>query len=143
MTELYVPATKELWLPRMGAAGPYFHGGKPGQHAGAMLVAHVPETRDSCPVCQLKRKGRDEYARALHFTTDREYGRVFAHGYPRGDLYSVQPVGEVMMLNDHPFPVAICHSALIRSVAERYVQLDAGERRRLARRWFAADKARR
>lgn len=144
---LYVPQKKELWLPRMPVPGPYFHGGKPGLKPGDMLTEHEPNYVDGCAICETKRRGGNPVIdsnpihKGVYFTTDREYARFYASKYPRGDLYSVQPAGPILMAGDEdPFETAVCEVVMVRGLVQRDVRLDNGQRRRLLRRWADSDR---
>jgi hypothetical protein len=72
-------------------------------------------------------------------TDDRAYGRFYASKYPVGDLYRVEPVGELQESTEDPFPTWHAASAVVVSVAERAVRLTPAQRRTLLNRWRRAD----
>lgn len=77
--------------------------------------------------------------KAVYITTDHAYARWYA-ARSRGDLYVVQPIGDVIPSEEDSFPSFVVGSARIRSVIERDVRLDRRDRRALDRRWARADR---
>ncbi|MGC4947785.1 hypothetical protein ACLQ2N_16510 [Streptomyces sp. DT224] len=138
------PAT----LPRL------FHGGIPGLKPGDLIEPGGHRTVDGCAICEARAAGEHYTVPGLgvidpptqrpdrvYVTSDREYGRFYASLALRGDLYVIEPVGDVEESTEDPFPTWCAKQARVRSVYSRCVQLTAGERRRLYRRWTAADIA--
>lgn len=76
----------------------------------------------------------------VYVTTDRDYGRFYASRWFRGDLYVVEPVGELELSTEDRFESWMCEAARVRSVYDRCVVLTAGQRRSLLRRWTVADR---
>ena len=61
----------------------------------------------------------------MYVTTDREYARLYAFGVPRGDLYRVEPIGELIETTgrqDHA-PSWAAPAARVIAVYERFVHL--------------------
>jgi len=126
----------------------YFHGGKPGLSIGDLILPGSPNFVDGCPVCDAHRAGDNhplepvtKHADRVYITTDREYARFYASKYPRGDLYSVEPLGEIVPSDEDPFPTWHVPTARVRGLYDVYVQLTRKQRRGLVRRWEAADRA--
>lgn len=134
--------------PNPSTDGTYWHGGKPGLVKGDVLLPREPgdvaHLVDGCPTCEARRVGApladDNLDPALvYVTTDVEYARVYAAGYPRGALYRVQPVGELTPSPD-PVPSWGCSLALILSVRDRLVSADAKQVRRWQRRFAGVSR---
>jgi len=132
----------------------YFHGGVPGLRPGDLITPHPPRVVDGCPVCEARAAGVQptvpglgvvdpvtERPDRVYVTTDRDYGRFYASRWYRGDLYVVEPVGELEPSTEDRFPTWTCEAARVRSVYDRCVLLTPGQRRSLLRRWTAADIA--
>ncbi|MDX2645064.1 hypothetical protein PV341_16125 [Streptomyces sp. PA03-1a] len=133
----------------------YFHGGIPGLRPGDLLTPHEPNFVDGCPICTAKAAGQQPHVPGLgivdplterpdrvYLTSDREYARWYASLFPRGDLYVVEPVGDVEPSTEDLFPSWAVEAARVRTVYDRYVQLTRQQRRALNRRWTALDFAR-
>lgn len=131
-----------------------FHGGKPGLKTGDEIVAGSPHYVEGCEVCDAHKAGAEvvmdgnvvdpanhEPGRVF-VTTDREYARFYASKYPRGDLYTVDIIGEFVPSPEDPFPSGHVECAVVRGVADRYVELTTGQRSRLLKRWKVADDLR-
>lgn len=132
----------------------FFHGGIPGLRPGDLLTPHPPNVVDGCQICATKAAGQQPLVPGLgivdplterpdrvYLTSDREYGRFYASKFPRGDLYVVEPVGDVEPTDEDRFDSWMCEAARVRTVYDRYVQLTVRQRRALLRRWTAADLA--
>ncbi|MEU5834535.1 hypothetical protein ABZ820_12795 [Streptomyces diacarni] len=132
----------------------YFHGGVPGLRPGDLITPHPPRVVDGCAVCQARAAGVQptvpglgvvdpitERPERVYVTTDRDYGRFYASRWYRGDLYVVEPVGELEESTEDRFPTWTCEAARVRSVYDRCVLLTGSQRRSLLRRWTAADLA--
>lgn len=120
----------------------YWHGGAPGLKAGDLIVPPPPgavgHLVDGCAVCEARRAGQqlpddDNNPTWVYVTTDREYARLYAAGYPRGALYVVDPVGDLYdRTGEHdPMPSWGCSSARVLSVYDPVVTLTD----RQVRRW--------
>lgn len=130
----------------------YFHGGIPGLKPGDLITPHPANVVDGCTICAAKAAGQQPVVEGLgivdpltertdrvYVTDDREYARFYASKYPRGDLYVVEPVGEVEPSTEDHFPSWSVPAARVRTVYDRYVRLTDKQRRSLLRRWTAAD----
>lgn len=71
---------------------------------------------------------------AVYVTTDRDYATWYA-ARSKGDLYEVEPIGELAPSAEDLFPTFTCDSARVVAVARRGVRLSQRERRRIAARW--------
>ncbi|MFD6935293.1 hypothetical protein ACFWAP_03925 [Streptomyces goshikiensis] len=129
-------------LPRL------FHGGVPGLKVGDLVEPSPPRHVVGCAVCAARARGEDYVVPDLgsidpptgrpdrvYFTSDREYGRFYASLAWRGDLYVVEPVGDIEPSTEDYFPTWCAPAARVLSVYTRAVQLTMPERRRLYRRW--------
>ncbi len=124
----------------------YWHGGKPGLNPGELVIPGHPHFVDGCPVCEAKRAGlspvadpQPEHPDMIYMTHDRLYARFYASKYPSGDMYSVEPLGEVTESSEDPFPTFLCAEARVVRVYDRQICLTMKERRSLYRNWKAAD----
>lgn len=125
----------------------YWHGGAPGLRPGDMIEPRADDDQrhllDGCPACEARRAGRqlaDDPNDALraYVTTDRDYAKIFAAGYPRGWLYRVEPVGDMQRTADDPVPSWAVGSCRVVSVYERCVTLTAARAASLLRRFTRA-----
>lgn len=129
-----------------------FHGGIPGHKPGDLITPHPPNVVDGCDICAAKAAGRQPVVEGLgvvdpiterpdrvYVTTDREYARFYASKYPLGDLYTVEPVGELEPSTEDHFPSWTVAAARVVSVYDRAVRLTPHRRRTLLRRWQLAD----
>lgn len=126
----------------------YFHGGKPGLRPGEYVVPSPPHYVDGCAICEAKKQGRDvPYDPANHrpdqvfVTIDREYARFYASKLPRGDLYVVDPEGELVESSEDHFPTWSCPRARVVSVFARFVVLNPRQRLTMLHRWRRSDEA--
>ena len=129
-----------------------FHGGVPGLRPGDLIVPGERHYVDGCAVCEAKRRGEtyrvaggavdpvNAHEDRVYMTDDRAYARFYASKYPTGDLYGVEPVGEVQESSEDPFPTWHAASARVVSVLERAVRLTPAQRRTLLNRWRRADE---
>jgi hypothetical protein len=122
-----------------------WHGGVPGLKPGDRIepvdrtgtTAHLV---DGCPTCEARKAGvqlSDDTARTdrIYVTTDREYARLYAAGWPRGALYTVQVDGGMGPTGrDDPAPSWAAPNAVVLAVYDPLVTLTAGQIRRLLRR---------
>ncbi|MFI6594921.1 hypothetical protein ACIBHX_01665 [Nonomuraea sp. NPDC050536] len=125
----------------------YFHGGIPGLEPGDLILPGSPNFVDGCKICDAHKAGMShafdpltQYQDRVYVTTDREYARFYASKYPKGDLYSVVPVGELVVSDEDRFPTWTAPEARVVGVYDRYVQLSPKQRRTLMRRWERADR---
>lgn len=129
-----------------------FHGGVPGLRIGDLIKpGHERQLHDGCPWCRTRAHGEagadgidDRTGRRdrVYATTSRLYAKHYASLWGRGDLYRVEPVGDVEPSREDSIE-SLCAPALrVVAVLDRAVLLTDSERRRLWREWTAADKAR-
>lgn len=76
---------------------------------------------------------------AVYITTSHDYARWYA-ARSHGDLYEVEPVGELDPSTEDPFPSWTVPKARVTAVIERGVRLVRRDRRSLMRAWGKADK---
>lgn len=124
----------------------YWHGGAPGLKPGDSIHPRQPgddqHLVDGCRTCEARRRGEpladdDNDPGLVYVTTDRDYARIYAAGYPRGGLYVVEPLGELIDrtgLHD-PAPSYGCAEARVLSVYDPLVRLSDRQVRRLQRRY--------
>ena len=122
----------------------YWHGGVPGLRAGDLIAPRpagdIGHLVDGCPTCDARRAGQPLDADnndpgSVYVTTDREYARLYAAGYPRGALYRVEPIGELVEttgLKD-PYPSWAVPSARVLAVYDPVVELTVKQIRRVER----------
>lgn len=130
-----------------------FHGGIPDLRPGDLITPHPPRVVDGCPICVARANGQTAVVDGMpvdpatarpdrvYVTSDREYGRFYASRWYRGDLYVVEPVGELEPSSEDRFPSWTCEAARVRTVYQRCVLLTPKQRRALLKRWTAADLA--
>ncbi len=120
-----------------------WHGGAPGLRVGDIIeprpAGDDSHLIDGCPTCEARRDGEpladdDLDPSKVYVTTDREYARVYAAGYPHGALYRVEAIGELTPSPD-PVPSWGCGSARVLAVYDRRVTLTAREVRRATREY--------
>lgn len=128
-----------------------WHGGVPGLRVGDLLhPGHERRSHDGCPWCEAraageagpggldgpcKRDGR------VYLTTHRLYAKHYASLWGRGDLYRVEPVGQVEKSTEDSIDTWTAPAARVLATYDRAVQLTMTERRRLVREWGDADQA--
>lgn len=118
----------------------YWHGGVPDLHPGDLITPqpadHGRHLRDGCPTCAARAAGQpldsdDNNPAWIYITTDRSYARLCAHGYPRGALYQVEPLGELHDRTDHDaYPSWDVEAARILVVYDPVVILTGNQERR-------------
>ena len=123
-------------------SGRLWHGGVPGLQPGDMLTAD-PNRSDhfhrDCLACQARAEGAplpgdDLDPTKVYVTSDREYARVYAAGYPRGDLYIVRPIGLIAVAGPGDArPTWTVGAAEVVSVYDRCVTATAKQVRRWSR----------
>lgn len=121
----------------------YWHGGAPGLKPGDLVTPRSEgDTRhlvDGCPTCEAMRShdrpGGLARPDRIYVTTEREYARLYAAGYPRGGLYQVEPIGEMEDVTgvDDPVPSWAVTSARVLVVYDALVILSTSQYRRLIR----------
>ena len=118
----------------------WWHGGVPGLKVGDLIepTTDTAHLLDDCPVCQARK--RDEQLpqdpndpTRVYVTTDREYARIYAAGYPRGALYRVEPVGELERTTDDVVESYACSAARVLAVYDACVILSPRRVRALLR----------
>lgn len=123
----------------------YFHGGAPGLKVGDLIEPQpLSEGRhllDGCPTCEARKAGQplpgdDLDPTLVYVTTDRDYARIYANGYPLGALYVVEPIGDLTPSPD-PVPSWGCPQARVTAVYDACVRLSPAEIRRAFRRYAA------
>lgn len=137
----------------MNPAGPLFHGGAPGKRPGDTLSGgHSRPTMEGCVICEARENGLTVvldgeqidpptgHPDRLYLTTWRPYARFYASMYGRGDVYEVQPIGDLVESTEDPFPSWTAAAVTIRRVEAVSVTLSDKERRLLYRRWGEADR---
>ncbi|MFJ4653798.1 hypothetical protein ACIP5Y_21235 [Nocardia sp. NPDC088792] len=124
----------------------YWHGGVPGLKPGDLITPRQPDDKqhlvDGCRTCEARRGGKplardDNDPSLVYVTTERDYARIYAAGYPRGALYVVEPLGELTdRTGKHdPAPSWGCAAARVLSVYDRLVVLSDKQARSLDRRY--------
>lgn len=120
----------------------YWHGGKPGLRPGDLIEPTTGDEHllDGCPVCEARRAGQQladdpNDPTKVYVTTDREYARIYAAGYPDGGLYVVEPIGPMERTTDDEEPSWAVSSARVLRVYDPLVRLDAKQVRRIVRRY--------
>lgn len=127
-----------------------FHGGVPGLRPGDLIKpGHERRPHDGCPWCEARANGEAHHGidgpsaetDRVYATGNRLYAKFHASLWGLGDLYSVDPVGEVRASQEDSIPTVTAPALRVVSVADRAVRLTDKERRRLYREWTAADRA--
>lgn len=123
----------------------YFHGGPPGLRPGDLIEPRPPgdtaHLLDDCPTCQARKAGApldgdDNDPSLVYVTTSRDYARIYAAGYPRGGLYVVEPIGEMVDRSAHdPEPSWGVPAARVLAVYDPLVTLSPAQFRRFQRRF--------
>lgn len=127
----------------------YWHGGAPGLKPGDLIEprphgddAHLV---DGCPTCEGRRNGEqldtdDNDPGLVYITTDRDYARIYAAGYPRGALYRVEPVGELTdrARSHDPVPSWAVPQTRVLAVYDACVMMTRKDAQRLWRRYTRA-----
>lgn len=134
---------------RVAGGVSYWHGGFPGLGVGDIVRAgHERRAHDGCPWCEARAAGAagpgdidgpSLRSGRVYLTTSRLYAKHYASLWGRGDLYRVEPVGDVEPSSEDTIETVTASAARVLSVYERAVLLTMSERRRLLREWSAAD----
>ncbi len=121
----------------------YWHGGVPGLKPGDLIRPATDDRHlvDGCPTCEARRRGKQlpndpSDPSRIYVTTERDYAKVFAAGYPRGALYRVEPIGDLEPSGDDPAPSWAVGSARVLSVYDPLVNLTPARMASLVRRWM-------
>lgn len=131
-----------------------FHGGVPDLRPGDLIKPHPPNVVEGCATCEARAAGRNHEVPGLgvvdpatlhtdrvYVTSDREYARFYASKYWLGDLYQVEPVGDLLASDEDHFPTWMCEAARVVSVVSRAVRLTDRQRRTLTNKWDRRDTA--
>lgn len=132
-------------------SGPFYHGGVVGLKVGDSLEpGHRRKRHDGCPWCEARENGEAHLGldgpsqrQEVYFTTDRLYAKFHASLYGYGDLYRVEPAGEIRLSDEDSIETYTAPLVRIAAVLDRAVLLTNTERRRLDRIWADADRKRR
>lgn len=127
----------------------YFHGGVDGLKVGDTLEpGHSRKQHDGCPWCEARANGEAHLGLdgpsqrpEVYFTPSRLYARFHASMYGYGDLYRVEPIGEVTQSDEDSMESFTAPQARVVAVIDRAVRLTMRERRKLDAEWAAADEA--
>jgi hypothetical protein len=124
---------------------PLYHGGAPELRIGDVIEPRTADDtahlRDDCPVCQARKNGQqldsdDNDPALVYATTDRQYARIYAAGYPDGGLYRVDPLGDLIDRSDHDAaPSWGCSALRVAAIIDPLVRLSPKRVRALLRRW--------
>lgn len=123
----------------------YFHGGTPGLKVGDLIEPRQPGDAghlvDGCPTCEARKSGQPLPTDNLdpskvYVTTDREYARIYAAGYPNGALYVVEPMGDLTPSPD-PVPSWGCSAAFVTGVYDAVVRMTPAQVRRATGRFLS------
>lgn len=120
-----------------------YHGGPPGLRVGDTITPDPNRTEhliDGCPTCEARKAGKpldddDNDPTRVYVTTDREYARIYAAGYPDGGLYRVEVDETDMVPSNDPVPSWGVLSARVVGVYDALVRLTPRELRRAMRRY--------
>lgn len=125
-----------------------FHGGAPGLRPGDLIEpGHGRKVHDGCTWCAARaelppeRDGLPALPDRVYLTPLRWYARYYASLYGRGDLYQVEPLGDLDRSTEDNVESWTAPSARVIAAVDRAVLLTPAERRRLAILWGRADVA--
>lgn len=125
-----------------------YHGGAPGLRPGDTITPRrrgdIGHLVDGCPTCEARRAGAplpddDLDPTLVYVTTDRDYARIYAAGYPRGALYRVE-TDEPLTPSPDPVPSWGTPSCRVVAVLDALVRLTPAETRRAVRRYMDATR---
>ena len=131
-------------------SGGFFHGGVPSLRIGELIEpGHNRKVHAGCPWCEARAKGEafagidgpSHETERVYFTTHRLYAKHYASLWGRGDLYRIEPVGEVEQSAEDSIESFTAPALRVVSILDRAVLLTMTERRRLFREWGQADAA--
>lgn len=127
----------------------WWHGGVPDLRPGDLIEpGHERAVHDGCPWCEARANGEagpgdidgpSLRSGRVYLTTSRLYAKHYASLWGRGDLYRVEPIGDVEPSSEDTIETVTASAARVLSAYERAVLLTMSERRRLLREWSAAD----
>lgn len=127
-----------------------FHGGVSDLRVGDLIEpGHRRREHDGCPWCEARARGEahlgidgpSQQAGRVYATEHRLYAKYHASLWGRGDLYRVEPVGDVQPSDEDSIPSVHTPALIVVAVVDRAVLLTDSERRRLYREWGIADNA--
>ena len=127
-----------------------WHGGVPGLRPGHLIEpGNVRRSHEGCAYCEARANGEAHdgidgpslHQDRVYATTNRLYAKFHASLWGRGDLYRVEPVGDLWRSTEDSIESFTASTFQIVSVYERAVLLTMSERRRLFREWDDADAA--
>lgn len=125
-----------------------WHGGVPMLRPGDLIEpGHERRIHDGCPWCVARASGHSHLGLDgpshrpdhVYLTPSRDYARYHASLWGRGDLYRVEPVGDVERSPEDTVESYVAPAARVLSVPERAVLLTMTQRRRVWRLWSEAD----
>jgi hypothetical protein len=126
--------------------GRLFHGGVPGLRPGDLIEpGHARKVHDGCAWCAARAElppaadGLPLHEDRVYLTPERSYARYYASLYGRGDIYQVEPVGQLLRSTEDTVETWTAPAARVIVAVDRAVLLTMGERRRLYRAWGVAD----
>jgi hypothetical protein len=134
----------------------YYHGGVSGLRVGDIIEPGHDRFVEGCHICETRKRGEvftDDEGNPIdpptgrhdrvHLTTNREYARFYASMAVYGDLYRVEPVGDVEPSTEDPndFSAVCVPAARVIAVYDRCVRLTPSQRKRIAKLWKKADEA--
>lgn len=121
----------------------YWHGGAPDLKPGDLITPRpagdLGHLRKGCPTCEARREGAPldtdvNDPAFVYVTTNRDYARLYATGYPLGDLYRVEPLGDLIETTGRldPVPSWAAPAARVIAVYDRAIRLSLKQATRLA-----------
>lgn len=125
-----------------------FHGGVPFLMVGSLIEpGHERKSHPGCKWCAARERGEAHLgmdgpaheANRVYATTNRLYAKHYASLWGRGDLYRVEPVGDVQRSVEDSIETFHAPAFCVVAVLDRAVTLTMSERRRLFREWSDAD----
>ncbi len=124
-----------------------FHGGIPGLRVGDLIEpGHERKVHAGCTWCAARAElppsqdGLALQVGRVYLTPVRLYAQHYASLYGRGDLYRVDPVGDLQRSTEDTVETWTAPAARVVAVLDRAVLLTQSERRRLYRLWSVADE---
>ena len=127
-----------------------FHGGAPGLRPGDLILpGHDRSHHDGCPWCEARARGEahegmdgpSQRPDRVYATPNRLYAKHYASLYGRGDLYRVEPVGDLERSTEDTIGTWCAPALRVIAAVDRAVLLTPSERRRLFREWGDSDRA--
>jgi hypothetical protein len=118
-----------------------WHGGVPDLQPGDLITPDPDRTShlvDGCPTCEARKAGAplaedDNDPTLVYVTTDREYARLFAAGWPHGALYRVEVDTPLDAPANDPAPSWGVPAARVLVVYDRRVTLSRSQLRAIER----------